>query len=121
MTEPGIVAPGPLVVSTANPRYFAVRSTDGAEEQLVYLTGSHINNNFHDGLGFGPECPAEPERFDFDGYLDFLEAHGHNFIRPTSTATSLPGGARPQLHRQLHPKGACTASIWRANGTCSLS
>ena len=58
MTEPGIVAPGPLVVSTTNPRYFAVRSTDGAREQLVYLTGSHINNNFHDGLGFGHECPG---------------------------------------------------------------
>jgi len=35
----------------------------------------------HDGLGFGPECSAEPERFNFGDYLDFLEAHGHNFIR----------------------------------------
>ena len=24
---------------------------------------------------------TEPERFDYDAYLDFLEAHGHNFIR----------------------------------------
>src|SRR6266542_5151382 len=72
------VAVGPLVVSKSNPRYFAV---DSREDRLVYLTGSHVNNNLHDGLGFGPECSAEPERFDFGDYLDFLEAHGHNFIR----------------------------------------
>src|SRR5438552_10720764 len=39
------------------------------------------NNNLHDGLGFGPECSAEPERFNLGDYLDFLETHGHNFIR----------------------------------------
>ena len=72
------VAVGPLVVSKSNPRYFTV---DSREDRLVYLTGSHVNNNLHDGLGFGSECPAEPERFDFGDYLDFLEAHGHNFIR----------------------------------------
>jgi hypothetical protein len=47
----------------------------------VYLTGSHVNNNLHDGLGFGRECPDAPEVFDFDAYLDFLAAHGHNFAR----------------------------------------
>jgi hypothetical protein len=73
-------APGPLVVSKANPRYFAIGSGEG-EGRLVYLTGSHVNNNLHDGLGFGLECPVEPERFDFGDYLDFLEAHGHSFIR----------------------------------------
>jgi hypothetical protein len=31
-------ATGPLVVSTANPRYFAVASAAGAREQVVYLT-----------------------------------------------------------------------------------
>jgi hypothetical protein len=73
-------AAGPLVVSKANPRYFAVAS--GKDEgRLVYLTGSHVNNNLEDGLGFGLECPQEPERFDFGDYLDFLEAHGLNFIR----------------------------------------
>jgi hypothetical protein len=41
-------APGPLVVSDANPRYFTVASGDGP---AVYLTGSHIWNNFHDGMG----------------------------------------------------------------------
>jgi hypothetical protein len=40
--------PGPLVVSTANPRYFTVASNDG---KAVYLTGSHMWNNLHDGMG----------------------------------------------------------------------
>ena len=40
-----------------------------------------MNNNFHDGMGLGAECPDEPDRFDFDAYLDWLVDHGHNFIR----------------------------------------
>jgi hypothetical protein len=47
----------------------------------VYLTGSHIWNNFHDGIGPGSDCAETPERLDYDGYLRFLEEHGHNFIR----------------------------------------
>lgn len=79
MTTPPTPRPalGPLVVSKTNPRYFAVASSG----ELVYLTGSHINNNLHDGMGFGAQSPAEPERFDFDAYLTFLEERGHNFIR----------------------------------------
>ena len=77
----GVSAPGPLTVSRINPRYFACASDDGTQEQIVYLTGSHISNNFHDGLGFGSDCPDEPERFDFDAYLAFLKEHGHNLIR----------------------------------------
>jgi hypothetical protein len=73
--------PGPLTVSRANSRSFAVPSEDIADEQIVYLTGSHINTNFHDGLGFGPDCPEEPERFDYEAYCTFLKAHGHNFMR----------------------------------------
>jgi hypothetical protein len=71
-------APGPLVVSTANPRYFTVASD---ERKAIYLTGSHIWNNFHDGMGPGSECSDTPERLDFGEYLDFLEERGHNFIR----------------------------------------
>jgi hypothetical protein len=73
-------AMGPLVVSKANPRYFAVASDD-ATGRSVYLTGSHIWNNFHDGLGPGAECSDAPEANDFGAYLAFLTAHGHNFIR----------------------------------------
>ncbi|MET1000554.1 MAG: hypothetical protein ABWZ15_01980, partial [Acidimicrobiia bacterium] len=72
-------ADGPLVVSSVNPRYFAVATDTG--ERVIYLTGSHVNNNVHDGLGFGGDCASEPERLDYDAYLDVLEAHGHNFIR----------------------------------------
>ena len=32
-------------------------------------------------MGPGSECSDIPERMDFDEYLDFLEARGHNFIR----------------------------------------
>ena len=75
-------APGPLTVSSVNPRYFAVNATGALRSKLVYLTGSHCNNNFHDGLGPGRECPrGDPELFDFETYLDFLSERGHNFIR----------------------------------------
>ena len=74
-------APGPLVVSEANPRYFAVRSSLVGEQRAVYLTGSHIWNNFHDGLGPGPACADKPEEQDYEAYLQFLEERGHNFIR----------------------------------------
>ena len=65
----------PLAVSADNPRYFAPRSGD---RRAVYLTGSHIWNNFHDGMG-----PAghPPKNLDYGAYLDFLAARGHNFVR----------------------------------------
>ena len=80
LTSPDAAA-GPLVVSTTNPRYFTVASGDDAHRKVVYLTGSHIWNNFHDGMGPGAECPETPEQFDYDAYLTFLKDHAHNFIR----------------------------------------
>jgi len=74
-------APGPLAVSRTNPRYFAVAGGDPAAERAVYLTGSHIWNNFHDGMGPGSDCAETPEQFDYRAYLEFLKNHGHNFIR----------------------------------------
>jgi hypothetical protein len=74
-------AAGPLVVAEANPRYFTVASGDAAGRRAVYLTGSHIWNNLHDGLGPGASCAEVPERNDYDAYLDFLVDQGHNFIR----------------------------------------
>ena len=71
---------GPLVVSS-NPRYFEVDAADPSDRRLVYLTGSHVNNNFHDGAGPGRDCAETPERFDFEAYLEFLADHGHNFVR----------------------------------------
>jgi hypothetical protein len=75
------VAAGPLVVSKVNPRYFTVASGNDADRKVVYLTGSHVWNNFHDGLGPGSACGDPPEQNDYDAYLDFLKARGHNFIR----------------------------------------
>lgn len=73
--------PGALTVSKTNPRYFAVKDENG-QERAVYLTGSHIWNNFQDGLGPGREAePDESERTDFNAYLSFLEDRNHNFIR----------------------------------------
>jgi hypothetical protein len=79
LTGPDAAA-GPLVVSAANPRYFTVAS-GGAAGKAVYLTGSHIWNNLHDGLGPGPSCVEPPEHNDYQAYLTFLRDHGHNFIR----------------------------------------
>jgi Family of unknown function (DUF6298) len=80
--SPGQVAvTGPLTVSAANPRYFTPAAGDTADRKAVYLTGSHIWNNLHDGMGPGAGCAEAPERMDYDAYLDFLEEHGHNFIR----------------------------------------
>ena len=64
---------GPLRVHPGNPRYFT-----NDTGRAVYLTGSHTWSNFQDEGG-GP--PAPGERFDFDGFLDFLEANHHNFFR----------------------------------------
>src|ERR687897_498616 len=74
-------AAGPLVVSETNPRYFTGAVGDATDQRAVYLTGSHVNNNFHDGSGPGADCSETPEPNDFRGYLGFLKVRGHNFIR----------------------------------------
>jgi hypothetical protein len=76
-----VAVTGPLTVSAANPRYFTAAAGDTAGQKAVYLTGSHIWNNLHDGMGPGRACAEAPEPMDYDAYLDFLEDHGHNFIR----------------------------------------
>lgn len=64
-------ATGPLKVCTENPRYFCNPSGEA-----VYLTGSHNWYNLKDG---GKSDP--PPVFDYEGYLDFLVSHNHNFMR----------------------------------------
>lgn len=68
----GCLPMGPLSVHPTNPRYFRNEATGKA----VYLTGSHVWNNLQD-----MEPPGSKASFDFDGYLDFLIEHHHNFIR----------------------------------------
>ena len=62
---------GPLRVLKSNPRYF----TDDAGK-AIYLTGAHTWSNLQD---MGDTAPPKP--FDYAAYLDFLQAHYHNFIR----------------------------------------
>jgi hypothetical protein len=76
-----VTVAGPLTVSAANPRYFTAAAGDIADQKAVYLTGSHIWNNLHDGMGPGAGCAEPSEQFDYGAYLDFLAEHGHNFIR----------------------------------------
>jgi len=94
-------AQGPLVVSTANPRYFTVVSD---ERKAVYLTGSHIWNNFHDGMGPGSVCPDPPERLDFGEYLGFLEERGHNFIRLWRWENFMSQAAGGEFHLCMTPQ-----------------
>jgi len=70
-TLPAPTSPGPLRIDTENPRYFA-----DAAGNAVYLTGSHTWANFQDVGGSNP-----PPVFDYMAYLDFLQAHHHNFFR----------------------------------------
>src|SRR5262245_57216204 len=61
---------GPLRLHASNPRYF---TDDGG--RAVYLTGSHtwasLQDLVFDGVG----------ALDYEAYLDFMEAHHHNFMR----------------------------------------
>jgi hypothetical protein len=62
---------GPLTVHSKNPRYFA-----GPDGRAVWLTGSHTWATVQE-RGVEGQTPD----FDFDGYLDFMQQHGHNFLR----------------------------------------
>jgi hypothetical protein len=63
---------GPLRRNPANPRYF----TDDAG-RAIYLTGSHTWAVMQDmWLADRP-----PRRMDYDGFLEMLADHGHNFLR----------------------------------------
>jgi hypothetical protein len=62
---------GPLKQSTVNTRYFV-----DPNGKAVLLVGSHTWDNLQDTALVSP-----PAAFDFNGYLSFLKAHNHNFIR----------------------------------------
>jgi len=93
----------PLVVSTRNPRYFTHTSGPRAG-RAVYLTGSHIWNNLHDGMGPGPGRAAEPERMDYQAYLRFLTERGHNFIRLWRWEQVLSQAAGGNYHLNMTPQ-----------------
>ena len=62
---------GPLRVLASNPRYF----TDGSGK-AIFLTGSHTWGNLMDQGTTDP-----PSAFDYTAFLDFVQAHNHNFFR----------------------------------------
>ena len=65
---------GPLRVHPKNPRYFADPSG-----KAVYLTGSHTWQSLQDGVL--PKYTVVKQPFDYQAYLDLLQASHHNFIR----------------------------------------
>ena len=73
--QPG-PATGPLRILKSNPRYF----TDGSGK-AIYLTGTHNWHNFQDNGHRFPDSQDPPPLFDYNAYLDFLQAHNHNFFR----------------------------------------
>jgi hypothetical protein len=62
---------GPLRISKTNPRYFTDKSGIA-----VYLTGSHTWNNLVE-----MNSDQSPERFDFEGFIEWMKEYNHNFIR----------------------------------------
>jgi hypothetical protein len=62
---------GPLRVHKKNPRYFSHESG-----KAIVLSGSHTWANLQE-RGVEGQTPD----FDYEAYLDFMEAHGHNFMR----------------------------------------
>jgi len=68
-------ARGPLRILKSNPRYF----TDGTGK-AIYLAGTHNWNNFQD-TGHRSTEGDPPPVLDYRWYLDFLDAHHHNFFR----------------------------------------
>lgn len=104
-TRPTGPARGPLVVSPENPRYFAVAGDP--EGRAVYLTGSHIWNNFQDGLGPGREVPpaaASADHFDYDAYLRLLTDRGHNFVRLWRWEQFRSQAAAADFHLHMTPQ-----------------
>jgi hypothetical protein len=67
---------GPLKRLESNPRYFTADS-----QKAILLVGSHNWRNFQDNGHREKGSDDPPPAFDYDGYLDFLARHGHNFFR----------------------------------------
>ena len=111
-------AAGPLVVSKANRRYFTIASEP--DRKAIYLTGSHIWNNFHDGMGPGSDCAEVPEKSDFDAYLAFLKEHNHNFIRLwrwEQFKSQAPGGYHFCMTPQPWPRHSISRALQSGRGT----
>ena len=72
----GDPAPGPLRQLSSNPRWF----TDGSG-RAVLLAGSHTWWVLQDNNLLMVEGGDPPPVFDYEGFLDLLVRHDHNFFR----------------------------------------
>lgn len=70
-------AVGPLYVNPDNPRYFTDGTQTNGKYKAVLLTGSHTWCNFMDC----DDTATVAAKFDYTGYLDFLQSKNHNFFR----------------------------------------
>jgi hypothetical protein len=68
--------PGPLFVNPDNRRYFTDGVKVNGKYRSIYLTGAHTWCNLIDCGNTNP-----PEAFDYERYLDFMQANHYNFFR----------------------------------------
>jgi Family of unknown function (DUF6298)/Bacterial Ig-like domain (group 2)/Putative collagen-binding domain of a collagenase len=97
---PARPASGPLRVSAANPRYFA-----DPTGRPIFLTGAHYWKTLQDNGTTDP-----PPAFDYGAYLDFLQAHNHNFFRlwyweqaSGTSETAIPNWFSPLPYQRTGP------------------
>src|SRR5882724_7749637 len=101
MTFTPIRADGPLAVSSRNPRYFTPIAGPRAG-RAVYLTGSHIWNNLHDGMG--------PGRAGAPGLRRLLAVPGRAGAQ-LHPALALGAGPVPGGGRELPPQHDAAAVV----------
>lgn len=98
---------GPLFVNPDNPQYFTDGVKVNGKYRSIYLTGSHTWCNFIDCGNTNP-----PLAFDYDKYLDFLQANNFNFFRLWRAENSRGGEAGPDFWFDPMPyqrSGECCA------------
>ena len=83
---------GPLFVNPDNPRYFTNGVKVNNKYRSVYLTGAHTWCNFMD-------CgnTRQPVPFDYNAFLDFLQANNLNFFRLWRAENARGGEAGPDF------------------------
>jgi uncharacterized protein DUF6298 len=83
---------GPLFVNPDNSRYFTNGVKVNNKYRSIYLTGAHTWCNFMDCGNTNP-----PVAFDYDAYLDFLQANNLNFFRLWRAENARGGESNPDF------------------------
>ncbi len=87
---------GPLRICKKNPRYF----TDDSGE-AIYLTGAHTWMVFQDAIV--PDHLEESVIFDYEGYLERMQAGGQNFLRLWCRESAIGMGAGRNMRSFTEP------------------